>query len=60
MVLQAIGAFCYPKGGSDDRTGVWDYRNPPFLVEARAGLMRPAFLDSLRKRWTTESIQNSR
>jgi hypothetical protein len=50
VVIQAIGAFCYPRGRSDDRyyppelprltlaPSVWSLADAPFLVEARAGL----------------------
>ncbi|HSB36124.1 MAG TPA: hypothetical protein VLH41_04570, partial [Thermoanaerobaculia bacterium] len=59
IAVQAIGAFCYPKGGSDDRNSVWDFRRPAFVIEARAGLMRPAFVDSLRKRLGAGLTENS-
>ncbi|MHB1047382.1 MAG: hypothetical protein ACYC4P_15365 [Thermoanaerobaculia bacterium] len=35
VAVQAIGAFRYPAGGSD-LVGLWDWRNPAFLVEARS------------------------
>jgi len=56
MAIQAVGAFCYPRGRTDalfyppglDRMviapAVWSPRNAPFLVEARAGLAPPELL----------------
>jgi hypothetical protein len=56
IAIQAIGAFCYPRGRSDDRfyppelprlaiaPSVWSPANAPFLVEARAGLAPPELL----------------
>jgi hypothetical protein len=56
IAIQAIGAFCYPRGRSDDRfyppelprlaiaPSVWSPANAPFLVEAGAGLAPPALL----------------
>jgi hypothetical protein len=49
ILVQAVGVFCYPHGGSDrlyyasGRTlrvspAVWAWRNAAFLVESRAGL----------------------
>jgi hypothetical protein len=50
IAIQAVGAFCYPRGKTDalfyppglDRMviapAVWSFHNAPFLVEARAGL----------------------
>lgn len=35
IAVQAVGAFRYPMGGSDGRDP-WDWRNPAFLVEAKA------------------------
>ena len=37
IAIQAVGAFCYPHGGSDNGD-VWSLRDAPFLVEPRAGL----------------------
>ena len=60
IAIQAVGAFCYPGGGSDEQffpptlprlviaPAVWSWRNAPFLVEARAGLARPELLYALR------------
>ncbi|HYL05786.1 MAG TPA: hypothetical protein VE075_07085 [Thermoanaerobaculia bacterium] len=62
IAIQAIGAFCYPRGRSDDRfyppgldrmviaPSVWSPRNAPFLVEARAGLAPPELLPHRRGR----------
>ena len=56
IAIQAVGAFCYPRGRSDERfyppgldrnviaSSVWFPRNAPFLVEARAGLAPPELL----------------
>lgn len=35
VAVQAIGAFRYPLGGSD-LLGLWDWRHPAFVVEARS------------------------
>ncbi len=65
IAIQAIGAFCYPKGGSDDLyypTGqkgvahlrispaVWLPRNAAFLREARAGLAPPSLVPRILRR----------
>ena len=58
IFIQAIGVFCYPAGASDARleaaTGatdprykVWRWTDAPPLVECRAGLARPIFVDIL-------------
>jgi hypothetical protein len=56
IAIQAIGAFCYPRGRSDDlfypqgldrmviAPSVWPPGNAAFLVEARAGLAPPELL----------------
>jgi hypothetical protein len=56
VAIQAIGAFCYPRGRSDDlfypkgldrlviAPSVWPPANAAFLVEARAGLAPPELL----------------
>jgi hypothetical protein len=56
IAIQAVGAFCYPRGRTDDlfyppgldrmviAPSVWSPRNAPFLVEARAGLAPPELL----------------
>ncbi|HVR08643.1 MAG TPA: hypothetical protein VMW75_11400 [Thermoanaerobaculia bacterium] len=60
IAVQAVGAFCYPRGKSDDvfyppgldrmviAPSVWSPRNAPFLVEARAGLAPPELLPRRR------------
>lgn len=62
IAIQEVGAFCYPRGRSDDRfyqpgldrtviaPSVWSPRNAPFLVEARAGLAPPELLPHRRGR----------
>jgi hypothetical protein len=58
IAIQIVGAFCYPRGRSDILfyptmtwqempPALWSWRNPPFLVEARAGVAPPEMLDSL-------------
>jgi hypothetical protein len=58
VFIQAVGVFCYPKGDSDARLEVaanaadprvkaWSWADAPPLVEARAGLTRPFFIDIL-------------
>lgn len=56
IAIQAVGAFCYPRGKTDDlfypagldrlviAPAVWSPRNAPFFVEARAGLAPPELL----------------
>jgi hypothetical protein len=56
IAIQAIGAFCYPRGHSDDlyyprgldrlviAPAVWSPAEVPFLVEARAGVAPPELL----------------
>jgi hypothetical protein len=56
IAIQAVGAFCYPRGRSDDlyyprdldrlviAPAVWSPANAPFLVEARAGVAPPELL----------------
>ncbi|HYL05555.1 MAG TPA: hypothetical protein VE075_05925 [Thermoanaerobaculia bacterium] len=45
--VQAIGAFCYPRGGSDVRINVEHSSMPGYLIEAAAGPIRPSWLDSI-------------
>lgn len=58
VFIQAVGVFCYPRGGSDarleapanavdPRVKTWSWPDTPPLVEARAGLARPFFIDIL-------------
>lgn len=49
VAIQAVGAFCYPYGGSD-LGDAWRLRDAPFLVEPRAGLAPPDFLLDVRDR----------
>lgn len=56
IAIQAVGAFCYPRGRSDDlyyprgldrlviAPAVWSPAKAPFLVEARAGMAPPELL----------------
>jgi hypothetical protein len=56
VAIQGIGAFCYPRGHSDDlfypktlprrviAPAVWSWRDAPFLVEAQAGFASPDLL----------------
>ena len=56
VAIEVVGAFCYPRGHSDDlfypptlhrlviAPSVWSPANAPFLVEARAGLAPPELL----------------
>lgn len=46
--MQAVGAFCYPRGLSDLRSA-WSIREAPVIVEARAGLAGPELLEPLVK-----------
>ncbi len=53
VAIQAIGAFCYPEGGSDHlyyppgaprqtiTSSVWKWRDAAFLVEPRGGIAPP-------------------
>ncbi|HVT17697.1 MAG TPA: hypothetical protein VHQ90_16155 [Thermoanaerobaculia bacterium] len=59
IAVEAVGAFCYPRGGSDSRLyppsrpwgeigpEVWSWRGAPVLVEARAGCAPPDLLPHL-------------
>ena len=58
VCIQAVGVFCYPRGASDarmeaaagaadPRVKTWSWRSAPPLLEARAGLARPFFVDIL-------------
>jgi predicted secreted protein len=58
VFIQAVGVFCYPRGASDARLAAaanaadprvktWSWPDAPPLVEARAGLARPFFIDIL-------------
>ncbi len=47
--IQAIGAFCYPKGESDIGLDVWSIATAPPFVEARAGLFPRGFNEAARR-----------
>jgi hypothetical protein len=58
VFIQAVGVFCYPAGASDvrleaaanaadPRVKTWSWADAPPLVEVRAGLARPFFIDIL-------------
>jgi hypothetical protein len=59
VAIEGVGAFCYPRGHSDDlfypptlnrlviAPSVWSPANAPLLVEARAGLEPPELLPPL-------------
>jgi hypothetical protein len=58
VFIQAVGVFCYPAGASDarleaaanavdPRVKTWGWADAPPLVEVRAGLARPFFIDIL-------------
>ena len=59
VVVEGVGALCYPNGHSDDRfyppdlsrqviaPSVWAWRNFPFLVEARGGIAEPDLFVSM-------------
>jgi hypothetical protein len=61
VAIEVVGAFCYPRGHSDDlfypptlnrlviAPSVWSPANAPFLVEARAGLAPPELLPPLHR-----------
>jgi hypothetical protein len=42
--VQAIGAFCYPRGGSDEHINVEHSSVPQYVIEGRAGPVRPRWL----------------
>jgi hypothetical protein len=48
--VQAVGAFCFPAGGSYllTRAQLWRPSGAQFLLEARAGLAAPEFLHFAR------------
>jgi hypothetical protein len=50
IAVQAVGAFCYPRGASDLRIGAEHSRLPAYLIEASAGVVTPAWLEALRGR----------
>jgi hypothetical protein len=48
IAVQAIGAFCYPRGASDLRMYAEHSLLPAYLIEAEAGPETPGWLDTLR------------
>lgn len=48
--VQAVGAFCYPRGASDLRIEAEHSRLPAYLIEAPAGIVTPGWLEALRGR----------
>jgi hypothetical protein len=50
VAVQAIGAFCYPRGASDLRMHEEPSRLPAYLIEASAGVVTPGWLEALRGR----------
>ncbi len=42
--VQAIGAFCYPRGGSDVHINLEHSSLPGYVIEGRAGIIRPPWL----------------
>jgi hypothetical protein len=49
VVVQFVGVFCYPRGGSDFRGDVWRPSDAPVLIEGRAGFSPMTFLQYARK-----------
>jgi len=50
IAVQAVGAFCYPRGASDLRIEAEHSRLPAYLIEAPAGIVTPGWLEALRGR----------
>ncbi|HVR06960.1 MAG TPA: hypothetical protein VMW75_02835 [Thermoanaerobaculia bacterium] len=50
IAVQAVGAFCYPRGASDLRMAREDSHLPAYLIEAEAGVVTPGWLEALRGR----------
>jgi hypothetical protein len=50
IAVQAVGAFCYPRGASDLRIGQEGSHLPAYLIEAEAGVVTPGWLEALRGR----------
>jgi hypothetical protein len=50
IAVQAVGAFCYPRGASDLRIGAEHSRLPAWLIEATAGVVTPGWVEALRGR----------
>jgi hypothetical protein len=50
VAVQAVGAFCYPRGASDLRIEAEHSRLPAYLIEAPAGIVTPGWVEALRGR----------
>jgi len=50
IAVQAVGAFCYPRGASDLRIEAEHSRLPAYLIEAPAGIVTPGWVEWLRGR----------
>jgi hypothetical protein len=47
VAVQAVGAFCYPRGASDLRIEAEHSRLPAYLIEAPAGVVTPGWVEAL-------------
>jgi hypothetical protein len=47
VAVQAVGAFCYPRGASDLRIEAEHSRLPAYLIEAPAGIVTPGWVEWL-------------
>ncbi|HXO28509.1 MAG TPA: hypothetical protein VOA80_14265 [Thermoanaerobaculia bacterium] len=47
IAVQAVGAFCYPRGASDLRIEAEHSRLPAYLIEAPAGIVTPGWVEWL-------------
>ena len=50
VAVQAVGAFCYPRGASDLRIEAEHSHPPAYLIEAPAGIVTPGWVEWLRGR----------
>ncbi|HLX07452.1 MAG TPA: hypothetical protein VKY89_06280 [Thermoanaerobaculia bacterium] len=50
IAVQAVGAFCYPRGASDLRIEAEHSRLPAYLIEAPAGIVTPGWIEALQGR----------
>jgi len=48
VAVQAVGAFCYPRGASDLRIEAEHSRLPAYLIEAPAGIVTPGWVEWLQ------------
>ncbi len=48
IAVQAVGAFCYPRGASDLRIEAEHSRLPAYLIEAPAGIVTPGWIEALQ------------